>query len=186
MSATLYRNGQTSAYAVAGTAALDSSYPLAEQMRRPSVVQQPQRRQQQQQTQRRVRPAVRRARLRLLRQAMIVTACLLLAGLSAALLNQKATVSANQKRIVQMRRQIEEAKNLNQRLEYELSTMIDGEQIRNYAVNTLGMVRLTDEQTRVLQMPATRPVTAAVTPINAPEEQGFFAVLGNLLRKIRI
>ncbi len=176
MSSALYRTGYTNAYAVSGSSALATSRVMRETSRRPSTVQ------------RNARPAARRARLRLLRQVMLLTVCAMAAVFSIMLISQKARVTANQKQIAMMELQIKQAQDTNTRLAEELVGLTDGFQIRNYAVNQLGMVQLTDEQTRTISMPATRAQGSAVAQqeIVRQDENDIFAMLGNLFRRIKI
>ncbi len=176
MSSALYRTGYTNAYAVSGSSALATSRVIRETSRRPNAVQ------------RTARPAARRARLRLLRQVLVLSICAMAAVFSIMLISQKARVTANQKQIAMMELQIKQAQDTNTRLAQEMVALTDGFQIRNYAVNQLGMVQLTDEQTRVISMPATRAQTApsAQAETVRQDENDIFAMLGNLFRRIKI
>ena len=179
MAKTAYRAGYTNVYATAGSSALSAAYDAAWEgthaARSGSVK----------------RRAERKAPARAERKAAAPVAVLLCLALAAvlgiALLSGVASISANRRIISSLEGQIRAVQAINADLNDQLDEVKDGMQVRNLAVNRLGMVLVQKEAVRTLRMPDTRPigVPQAVTA-QANEEEGFMGFLARLLRWINI
>ncbi len=178
MAGTRYRT-QRSAYGVVGSSAL--AYPrYSEELERGARYEQP--------MQRSRPPAPRRRRQSGVRALTMLVMLGVIFSLLCGISISKRVVSGNlQKQIAQVQSEIRAQNDANHALEMQLSASTDGEQIRNYAVNTLHMSRIRPEDIRKVSMPDTRPngPAAEVQKIQT-EEGGFLAMLANLLRVIRI
>ncbi|MDR3051636.1 MAG: hypothetical protein LBU67_07930 [Oscillospiraceae bacterium] len=176
MPSALYRTGYSRThYPTAGSNALDIPYHTTQGSRRPRETRQQARR----------RPAARRARAQALRTMLHVSFLVFTALLCFALLGRGARVSAGQKELEKVRAQIRQLQEENDTWAVQLAVVTDGELVRNYAVNKLGMVPLNEGQVRVARMPATRPAGYYLPAAQAASEQsGFLYALGEFLRQI--
>jgi len=117
---------------------------------------------------------------------MAVTLGMVFAVLAGISLSKAAVTSGLQGQINQAQSNIRMLQNENQALEERLTVSTDGELIRNYAVNELGLLRITADAIRPIRMLDTRPMgDARATDVQMRQEGGgFIAVLANLLRQI--
>lgn len=170
---------QNSAYMVSGSSALAHPRYPEQEFRAPTYEQ-------------RVppRPPARRRQDQGVRTlTMLVALCAVFAVLAGVSLSKRAACSTLQKQITAAQSEIKKAREANQALESMLVASTDGEQIRNYAVITLGMKKLEASDIHAVRIPDTRPLGDALpkdVQMKQQEEGGFFAMLADLLRQIPI
>jgi len=118
--------------------------------------------------------------------AMMFSLGLLFAVLAGVLVGKSAVSGTLQKQINQTQSEIKQLRDKNQVLENELAANTDGELIRNYAVNELGLVKIQADMICPVSIPNTRPAGEAQSNIvhMRQEEGGFYAMLANLLRRV--
>jgi len=121
--------------------------------------------------------------------AILVALGLVLAVLACVSLTKTAAGSALQRQIAQVQKEITETRDANQALEAMLLISTDGEHIRNFAVNQLGLTRIQAGAIHTISVPDTRPM--GDTPHGArqmvpAEESGLIATLAGLLRQISL
>ena len=118
---------------------------------------------------------------------MLVSLGLVFAVLAGISLSKSATSSGLQKQITQAQNEIRTLSDGNQALEAMLMASTDGEQIRNYVVNELGLLKIQAEAIHSIHLPDTRPMGGAASndvQMRRTEGGGFFAMLASLLRQI--
>jgi len=118
--------------------------------------------------------------------AMMISLGLLFTVLAGVLIGKSAASGAIQQQINQTQSEIKRLRDRNQALESMLAINTDGELIRNYVVNELGLVKIRADMIYPIHMPDTRPMGEARTGFvqMKQEERGFYAVLANLLRMV--
>ena len=166
-------------YAVAGTSALAQTRYYDDESPPPTY---------EQRISTRVPPVRRRQEMRrgISGVAMLVSLGLLFTVLAGVLISKSAATSALQKQINQTQSEIKQLRDGNQALEAMLLINTDGEQIRNFAVNQLQLVKIQADKIYPVYMPDTRPMGEASsnTVQMKHEEGGFYAVLASLLRMV--
>ncbi len=169
---------QSAAYTTSGSSALAYVHREEEERRAPTYEQRIQPRQ----------PEARRSK------GVSSMSKLLALGLTFTLLagfciGKRAICTGIQKQVAAVQEEIQTTREANQMLEQTLITNTDGELIRSYAVNQLGLSKLRAESIYPAQMPNTRPLgdrEASDVQKMQDEEGGFLAVLADLLRQIPI
>lgn len=178
MTDTRYRSRSRS-YAVSGSSALAYDRYSEEERRMPAYEQHISMR----------APAPRRQEKASARTlTMVVALSVVFAVLCGVSLSKSAANSAIQRQITAAQKEIQKTAAENQLLEQQLIASTDGEQIRNYVVNTLGMSKIRAEDIFTITLPNSRPLgdSLASGVQKKQEESGFFAMLADLLRQIPI
>jgi|GEM_PF-3574036 len=119
---------------------------------------------------------------------MLVSLGLLFAMLAVVSISKSAASSGLQRMIMETQTDIRALRDGNQALERSLQTSTDGELLRNYVVNQLGLLKIQADMIQPIRMPNTRPMGEAPTSAIQMKqtEGGFFAMLAQLLQKIPI
>jgi len=120
---------------------------------------------------------------------MIVVLSVILAILAGVSLDKRATSGALQNQIAEAEQELQNTRDTNLVLEQALRSSTDGEYIRNYAVNKLGMRKIQAENIHPVRMPDTRPMrddTQESAQAKGEQGEGFMSLLADLLRRISL
>ena len=138
----------------------------------------------------RVRLPARRAAPRGMRAlTILISLGVICSALVAVSIGKRTACRALERQIADVESAIRRVEEDNRILEWQLASVTDGEVIRNYAVNTLGMTHIRPEAIRTVRLPNTRPngeKRAAGMPEIHTRKSGFMSTLADLLRLIHI